>query len=166
MKVLILTGPAGAGKNTVAQIFAKKRERCAIIDVDIVRWMLLQPHRAPWDGEEGGRQQVLGVKNACLLTSNFVQNNSDVVILDVLSKETFRIYKKELGKFNLKIVLLLPTFEEIQKRNKMRPLRITEDEIALLYKSQEALQGYDEKIDNTNLSAEEVATDLIRVSKS
>ena len=160
MKILILTGPAGAGKNSIAQILAKKLEVCAVIDVDIVRWMLLQPHKAPWDGEEGRRQQILGVKNTCLLASNFVQNNSDVVILDVLSQETLQIYRKELDKFHLKIVLLLPTFEEIQKRNKMRPSRITEDEIALLYKSQEVLLGYDEKIDNTNLSAEDVAIRL------
>jgi len=125
-----------------------------------VRWMLLQPHRAPWDGEEGRRQQILGVKNACLLASNFVQNNSDVVILDVLSQETLQLYKKELAKFDLKIVLLLPTFEEIQKRNKMRLPCITEDEIALLHKSQEVLQGYDEKIDNTNLSLEDLAARL------
>lgn len=56
-KVLILTGPAGAGKNTVAHEFAKKREKCAVIDIDLVRWMVLQPHKAPWEGEEGMKQQ-------------------------------------------------------------------------------------------------------------
>ncbi len=160
MKILILTGPAGVGKNTIARILATKRERCAVIDADAVRWMLLQPHKAPWSGEEGRRQQILGVKNACLLAHNFVQNNSDVVILDVLSKETLDIYKKELSKLNPKIILLLPTFEEIQRRNKTRPLHITEEEIAMLYKSQEVLQNYDEKIDNSNLSAEEAADKL------
>ena len=160
MKILILTGPAGAGKNTIAEIFAKKRERCAVVDVDVVRHMFVQPHKAPWAGVEGRVQQILGVQNACALVKNFLQNNCDVLILDVLSQETLELYKKEFGAFDLRIVLLLPTFVEIQKRNKARPPRITQQEIEMLYKSQETLRGYDKKIDNTNLSAEEVAVEL------
>ncbi len=156
MKVLILTGPAGAGKSTIAHILAKKKDRCAVVDVDAVRWMLLQPHKAPWDGSEGKRQQMLGVKNTCELVKNFIEDGSDVIISDVLSQETLQLFRKELANLNPKIVLLLPSIEEIQKRNKMRPPRITEKEIAMLYKSQEILKGYDEKINNTKLSAEEV----------
>ena len=78
MKIVILTGPAGAGKNTVAEIFAKKRERCAVVDVDVVRHMLVEPHKAPWAGDEGRVQQVLGVQNACALAKNFLQNNLEI----------------------------------------------------------------------------------------
>ena len=160
MSILILTGPAGAGKNTVATILAKKRIRCSIIDVDTVRQMLVYPHKAPWDGEEGHRQQILGVENSCALAKNFVQNDCDVLILDVLSNETLTIYRKLLEPYVHFVILLLPTFEEIKRRNATRPRMITDEEIEMLYKSQGILEGYNQKIDTTKLSAEEVAGKL------
>ena len=113
MRVLILTGPSGAGKNTVAAVLAKKLVRCAVIDVDLVRWMVLQPHKASWDGKEGQAQQKLGVQNACVLARNFISAGFDVVILDVLTDEMARIYKSELREREPKRVLLLPTWDEL-----------------------------------------------------
>lgn len=55
--ILILTGPPAAGKSTLGPLIAKQRRRCAVIDVDWVRAMLVQPHIAPWLGEEGMAQQ-------------------------------------------------------------------------------------------------------------
>ena len=55
--------------------------------------MYVQPHKAPWDGEEGKSQQILGVENACLLAKNFIKNKIDVVILDVITDETANLYK-------------------------------------------------------------------------
>jgi broad-specificity NMP kinase len=85
MKILILTGPPGCGKNTVSALLAQRRSQCAVIDVDAVRQMLVQPHKAPWDGDEGIVQAKLGVENACLLARQFVQAGFDGVILDVIS---------------------------------------------------------------------------------
>ncbi len=45
--LLILTGPAGAGKNTVGHILAQLREKCAVVDADDVRHMAIKPHIAP-----------------------------------------------------------------------------------------------------------------------
>ena len=160
MKVLILTGPSGVGKNTVAVVLAEKLGRCAVIDVDIVRWMVLQPHKAPWDGEEGKAQQKLGVRNACVLARNFVSAGFDVIILDVLTDETARVYKAELKEIEPKIVLLLPTFDEIKRRNAVRGRRLTDDEVERVYDCQEHLAVYDTKIDNTHLPAEELAARL------
>jgi broad-specificity NMP kinase len=160
MSILILTGPAGSGKNTVAEILAKKRERVAIIDVDTVRQMLVQPHKAPWDGDAGHKQQILGVKNSCALVLNFAESGADVILLDVLSDETSILYKKLLETLLPSIVLLLPTFEEMIRRNATRHQFITDDEIEMLYKSQVNLTGFDQKIDTTLLSPEETAKKL------
>jgi len=160
MKVLILTGSSGAGKNTVAVVLAEKLSRCAVIDVDIVRWMVLQPHKAPWDGEEGKAQQKFGVRNTCLLTRSFVNAGFDVIILDVLTDETARLYKAELKEIEPKIVLLLPTFDEIKRRNAVRGRRLTGDEVERVYDCQKHLTVCDTKIDNTHLSTEELAAQL------
>lgn len=157
MNVIILTGPAGAGKNTIARLVAEKKKKCSVIDVDLVRAMIVQPHKAPWDGEGGLAQQRLGVANACLLAKIFVKNAYDVLILDVISDETARLYKKELGDQNIITILLMPNYTEIQRRNKERPSRITEEEIKLIYNWQENLTQYDKKIDNTRLTALETA---------
>ena len=52
-EILILTGPTAAGKNTVGKLIAYQRERCAMVDFDLVRTMFVQPHLPPWMGEEG-----------------------------------------------------------------------------------------------------------------
>jgi guanylate kinase len=155
MSIIILTGPAASGKNTISKILAQKKERCAVIDVDTVRQMYVQPHKAPWDGKEGNAQQLLGVENTCLLARSYSQQNIDVVILDVLTGETASLYKKNLNE--VKIILLMPTFAEAQKRFKERPSTITDDEFKMIYEWEENLTVFDEKIDNTTLSAEEIA---------
>lgn len=161
MTVLILTGPPATGKNTIAALLAKRLTRCAVIDVDIVRWMVLQPHKAPWNGEEGKAQQRLGVQNACLLAKSFIGAGFDVIILDVLIDETAHLYTTELKQFEPKIVLLLPTFDEIKKRNSIRGKRITDDEVEMLYNWQKHLSVYDVVIDNSDLTAEDTAVQLV-----
>lgn len=162
MTILILTGPPAAGKNTISTLVAKQLSRCAVIDVDVVRWMILQPHKAPWDGEEGQIQQKLGVLNACLLTKSFTRAGFDVLILDVVTDETASMYKTELGQIELKIILLLPSFIKIKNRNASRGQRITEDEVEMLYNCQKRLSSYDDQIDNSDLTAEDVATQLVK----
>ena len=160
MNVLVLTGPSSAGKNTIAEILAKKKERCVVIDVDLLRLMVRSPHKAPWQGEEGKRQQLLGVSNACLLAKEFIKNSFCVIILDVLSDETAKVYKANLAELEPKLVLLLPSWEEIVRRNKTREATLTDEELEMVYKQQVDLKTFGEKIDNSNLSAEEVAREL------
>jgi guanylate kinase len=159
--ILILTGPPASGKNTIAALVARRRSRCAVIDVDIVRWMVLQSYKAPWDGKEGKAQQKLGVQNACLLAKNFSRAGYDVIILDVLTDETAQRYQAELSEFTLKIVLLLPTLEEIKSRNADRGKRITDVEVEMLYNWQRQLSVYDAQIDNSDLTAAETADQLV-----
>ena len=161
MSVLILNGPTGTGKNTIAEILSKKINRSVVIDVDSLRLMVKNPHKASWQSEEGKHQQLLGVSNACLLTKEFIKNDFSVIILDVLSYETAKFYKDNLNEFEPKLVLLLPTWEEIVRRNKTRERRLTDEELKMVYQQQTELKTYDKKIDNTKLSAEEVAEKLV-----
>lgn len=160
MAVLILTGPPGAGKNTIATAYARQQARGAVIDVDLVRWMIVQPHKAPWEGEEGRWQQRLGVQNACWLARRFREHDFLVVIHDVLSEETARLYRQELHAHEPRIVLLLPSFEEIGRRNALRPPRLTAAQLHAQYQLQDLFTDYDYRIDNTALSSEEVAARL------
>lgn len=164
MYLYILTGPAGAGKNTVASTFAKTRNKCAVIDVDLVRWMIIQPHKAPWEGEEGIKQQKLGVINSCILAKSFIEQGYDVIITDWISNETARLYNEQLKEYNPKIILLLPAYAEILKRNKIRPPRLKSEEIKMTYDVQTQFTLYDKKIDNTRLTPEQVVEILVQKS--
>src|SRR5579884_3656449 len=154
--IIILTGPPAAGKNTIASLLAQRVPRCAIIDVDLVRWMVVQPHKAPWEGDEGKNQQLLGIRNACQLAHNFIEADFNVLILDVLSQDTALLYKLLLAPHKPAIVLLQPTFAEIASRNRLRP-RLTDEQIRMLYKQCADFTDYDERIDNTNVPAEQIA---------
>lgn len=159
--ITLLTGPAASGKNTIAKLYATRFcERCAVIDGDVVRQMLYQPHVAPWDEPEGLIQHRLGVHHNCLLAKSFVDSGCEVVILDVLWSDLAQRCRHELSDYPLRIVRLLPTWETALKRLHERPPSITDDEARWVYDTQLALTDFDLSIDNTALSPEEVSQQL------
>src|SRR5215217_7499168 len=155
--ITILTGPAAAGKNTIGHHYATRFcERCAVIDGDVVRWMLRQPHLAPWNGPEGLHQHRLGVKHACMLARSFVGEGYEVVLLDVVWADLAQVYRQELDGFSPRIVRLMPSWDEALKRLHERSHSITDAEARWVYDTQVALQDFDHSVDNTLMSAEEV----------
>ncbi len=149
-----------AGKTTIGPLLAKKLERCAVLDVDVLRAMVVQPHVAPWRGEAGRQQLALGARNACSLARTFAANEFHVVMLDVLTDETARVYQAELATLAYRIVLLLPTLTTVLQRNRDRGQFLTDEEVGLLYEWQRALTLYDQQIDNSDLSVEAVVAML------
>ena len=89
----IFTGPCAAGNNTIATQLARSAQRGVHIDVDRLRAMVVQPHKAPWDGEEGKAQQRLAIENSCLLAKRFIREGYSVTITNLLSDSTARLYK-------------------------------------------------------------------------
>jgi hypothetical protein len=160
MSILILTGPPASGKNSVAPLIARRRQRCAIIDVDQVRWMLVQPHMAPWDGEEGKHQCRLGVENACLLARQFAADGCDVILLDFIWDYTLTIYRQSLELYQPKLVQLMPSLAETLRRNQVRGW-LPAHEVEMLYTAMQSFQAYDEMIDNTHIPVEALANILL-----
>jgi hypothetical protein len=160
--ILILTGPPASGKNSVAPLIARQRARCAIIDVDQVRWMLVQPHAAPWEGEEGIRQCRLGVENACQLATRFAEEGCDVILLDFIWEYTIGIYRQQLARYSPIVVQLMPTLTETLRRNHMRGW-LPAHEVEMLYAQMESFENYDEKINNSEMTVEELTEFLIRI---
>jgi hypothetical protein len=165
--ITILTGPAAAGKNTIAHVYATQfSERCAVIDVDSVRGMLRQPHVAPWDGAEGLAQHRLGVKHACMLANSFLAEEYEVVLLDVVWADLGQLYRRKLAGNYSRMVRLMPSWEESLQRLHGRPHSITDSEAQWVYTTQQLLQDYNYTLDNTTLSAEAAAEWLAALPKS
>lgn len=163
MNLVILNGPTGTGKNTIAEIVAQRRDRCTIVDYDVLRNMFRKPHLTPWEGEAGHRQNMLGLKHACMLAKSFLTNDYDCLILDVLSDETAGSYRDFLKEYNPQLIHLLPSFEEIVRRNGTRPPRLTDEELKMVYEGQAQLRVFDTQIDNTHLSPDEAADAVLQL---
>lgn len=161
MYCYLFTGPCAAGKNTVATLLAHSVDKGVHIDVDRLRAMVVHPHKAPWDGDEGKAQQKLAIENCCILTKRFIRKGYSVTITDLLSNSTADLYKKLLNGHYYQTILLMPSFDEVKKRDVARGQRLTDDEFFMLYNQQEQFTLFDTKIDNTNLQPEEVVRMLL-----
>lgn len=156
--ITILTGPAASGKNRISHLYATHhRGRCAVIDVDVVRWMLRQPHIAPWNSEEGRYQHFLGARHTSLLAKSFVSEGFEVLVSDVVNDELAQFYRDELADYDLRIVRLMPTWDETLRRLRERLPTVSEDEARMLYDQQQNLRDFDHTLDNTALSADDAA---------
>ena len=161
LDVLLLTGPPAAGKSTVGRLVADGLVRSALIDADQVRAMVRRPHVAPWYEGEGTAQLSLGARNTCRLARGFVEAGYKVVALDFLSGETLGLYRSGLVGLAVRVVRLLPTLEEAQRRNRERGLWVMPDRVESLYAQIATLRGVDETIDNTGLGAPALADVLL-----
>lgn len=128
---LVLTGPPAVGKSSAARSLAEARSRCAVIEVDDLRQLVRTGAAAPWDGEEGARQRLLGVRNACSLAVNFLTDNIDVVITDVLTPDTAETYRELLP--GCLLIRLSAPLGETQRRAATRHVWLTTAEFDALH---------------------------------
>jgi chloramphenicol 3-O-phosphotransferase len=87
MQIVLLFGASGTGKSTLARLLARRLPRCACIEVDALRYMIVgglvassggtPPSQAP---EEYQRQCWLGVANAVRLAEGFATEGFSSVI--------------------------------------------------------------------------------------
>ena len=128
---LILTGGPAVGKSVTARALAEVRPRCAVIEVDDVRQLVVSGAAAPWEGKEGREQQRLGVTNACGLARNFLAMGIEVVVADVLTPETSDLYRRELP--GCLIVHMTVGLSEAMRRAASRTVWLTDLEFRMLH---------------------------------
>ena len=116
--IILIIGPAGAGKSTVSEILSKHFEKSAVIDSDTVRNFIKNGYTRPFPkSPEGKRQLTLAVKNSCTLANSIFEAGFNVIIDDVVStKERLDQYFDLLIQ-NPKVFLLLPDTDTLSKRD-------------------------------------------------
>jgi ribosomal protein S18 acetylase RimI-like enzyme len=169
--ILILTGPPGAGKTSVALALADRYDRVAHINVDALRHFVTPTgYRAP--GKPGfERQQALATRNACDLARNFIAERFAVIIDDIvpaLADLDRYVEGLKYAGVSLHFVRLLPSRNACSQRNRARKAdRVPEDRLRSVYAQFESagdLPG--SVIDNSALTVEATADRLQALTTS
>lgn len=149
---LLLTGGPAAGKTVTARALAGSTVRCAYIDVDDVRQLVKSGSAAPWDGEEGRAQHVLGVRNAAALAANFRADGFNVTMSDVIDAELLTLYRELVP--GIMVIRLSITREMARARAQTRRVYLTDQEFETLHRQQLAPLETDIDIEVSALTLE------------
>lgn len=152
---LLLAGGPAAGKSTTAAILAGTNERCAVIDVDNIRHLVVAGGAAPWKGNEGRTQQLLGIRNAASLAHNFIDAGFDVIICDVVTASTLGKYRASIP--DILVVRLSIDLDEARRRSQKRTEFLTDKEFGDLHAAQAVQLAVDHEVDVSSLTVDEQA---------
>jgi chloramphenicol 3-O-phosphotransferase len=122
-------GPAGAGKSTLARAWCATRSRAAHVELDEVRHLVVAGRADPQQpGTLQSAQYALSVRACLALARVFLDDGYDVAIDDVLEPAAFeRYWHPLLGGLDWRIVVVLPTLEEVLRRSRARAKRVLEE---------------------------------------
>lgn len=136
-QVILLTGPAGAGKTSVAAAVCERFDRMLHVSVDDLRHWVKAGFRHPWlEDAQANEQALLGIRNAAAIARNAIALRYAVVIDDVIFSDAAERYREELTGIgcNVHFVLLLPEFETAVARDRDRAADISApDRVRPLY---------------------------------
>lgn len=122
-KIIALTGPAGAGKSTIAKALCKKFDRCVRIDIDRIKHFIESGFI--YDETDAGiAQWKLLADNIIALARNFYDAGYIVIIEGYIDLDSPG-WNDILDALPVKNrFLLLPSFEVLQKRDKQRTMEM------------------------------------------
>ncbi len=127
--MIVVSGPAGVGKSSVAEAICERFDRMLHIEVDNLRHMVKAGYRHPWlDEPQATEQRLLAVRNATAVAREAVALRYAAVIDDVVFAEQAALYREAFAGIgcNVHFVLLLPSLEVVLERDAARSYSIPE----------------------------------------
>ena len=121
--VLVISGIPGAGKSTISAIVARRLERSAHIEAEVLQRFVVSGLVWP-DGEprsEAMRQLRLRGRNVALLADSFFAAGVTPIIDDVVIGTRLDELRTDLRSRPLLFVLLTPALDVVRERNRRRP---------------------------------------------
>jgi chloramphenicol 3-O-phosphotransferase len=126
--VLLLGGPAGAGKSTLARAWCTTRARAVHVELDQVRSLIVQGLADPQVA--GGAQEEqyrVSVRASCDLARSFALAGYDVAIDDVLQPDRFdTAWRPHLNGLDWRVAIVYPRLDATLARSRGRSKPVAE----------------------------------------
>ena len=163
--VLVISGIPGAGKSTIAAIVARRLERSAHIEAEVLQRFVVGGALWP-DGEpraEAMRQLRLRGRNVALLADSFFEAGITPIVDDVVIGSRFDELRADVRSRPLLFVLLTPSLEAVRERNRQRPNK----DVFEAWRHLDAVARSETKrlglwLDTSKQTAEESADEILR----
>jgi len=158
--LIILTGPAGAGKSTVGEKLAYSFPRSVNFSLDDLRHFVKGGYVHPWDDTDEEGQSTLATDVAMDMIGKYLAKNFVVIIDDQVDDEHVRQYADRFGKTYA--FRLLPSLEELRRRDAGRPEHKQLGEYAAEMHRDHAEKRSEliQTIDSTDQTPEETADEI------
>ena len=133
-QIILLSGPPGAGKSSVAEALCERFDRMLLVEVDDLRHMVRAGYRHPWIADHQAVEQLeLGARNAAAIALQSVASRYSVVITDVVTAQAAAWYRDAFATTTTRVelVTLLPTLEETRRRDAGRSDSLPERSLQL-----------------------------------
>ncbi|WP_345711693.1 AAA family ATPase [Kineococcus glutinatus] len=163
--VVLLAGPAGAGKSTLAEGWCATRRLAAHVDVDQV-WGLVRQGRVDRGDVHDPEQPVqwlAAVRATCALARSLAESGADVVVTDVLRPSDARgVWEPALRGLPVRLVAVLPSLSTCLQRAAGRGRDVPEALVRLQY---EASRRWDaeRQLDTTGQEVPQSVEALLRL---
>ena len=128
-RMIMFTGPAGAGKSTLARAWCATRPLAVHVELDEVRHLIIAGLADPQvPGPLQAEQYNMSVAACCALVREFVGSGYDVAVDDAVDPEGFeRHWLPHLGGIDFSVVVVRPSLEAVLERGAGRFKRVRPD---------------------------------------
>jgi chloramphenicol 3-O-phosphotransferase len=173
-RLLLITGPAGAGKTTVASEWASSRdERCVHLSLDSFRHMVKTGFIDPKYGWNDEVQVQLDIAraNVASVATRYLNTGYQVVVDDALFPDWEAVglgpWRRVMSPIEVDLVALMPDWEVVFARDKGRAAsqQIPDEMLRTIY---DDMAGWRERsdvavIDNSAMSVGETVAEIERL---
>lgn len=133
-QIILLSGPPGAGKSSVAAALCERFDRMLLVEVDDLRHMVRAGYRHPWVADQQTREQLeLGARNAAAIAIQSAHTRYATAIADVVTADAVGWYRDAFAStpVRVELVTLLPSVEVTRERDAERDEAMHERAVAL-----------------------------------